>query len=284
MRNTKRSCRIDLSFVHESPPEHFSVDTQYIPPPKGQLLNKFDVYLATIGALAELAVEPWNRTKPHDRFLAQPEVGIGVTGSDFQVKSVIWTLYIVNTFMEDKRQFAELNFKTFDGDRLLGVGKYFKGSGGDNDVLSLTISNHTNTGLTVVPPNPKPPISFTIEWIESGRTFQAHQIFFAIMKLIIDVAELEVDDPNPGILFYTPRWDFTIAIRATSKASVENLRNYIIVFSLQALAGGMARERIGGRWQELKGLIRWFGKIVGILLIKTGRVAAETIEEEISSS
>ena len=259
--------------------------------------------MSTIGALVELSLLEWNSTQPRSMFTRMPRVGIQVAGAYYQVKSIMWTLYIVTKFMETERHFAEASFKTRVGQQVLGVGRFFENldtsnSTGINEspldidrasadvtgdkkstthmsqepITTLSVSKRTTTGLTA---RPKPMVDFRLEWLLDGKSFLAHQVLSAIMKLIIDVGAQDIDFYSPGIAFYTPDGDFHIIVHATSEEASENLRNYVIVFALQTCAGGLIDSRPGGRWQEFQGLIRWYGKIVGKILMRAGHLTPE---------
>ena len=221
-----------------------------------------------------------------------PRVGIQVAGASYQVKNIMWTLYKANKSMYQQNHFAEAKFKTLVEERVLGVGRYFaldeasttsngnitvsrargdRVDGVPSTILAKEASSNHSWPSPSLSAGPKPPITFTMEFLPSGQSFPPHFVFTVIQKLLIDIAEFDVAASNPGLVYYTTKGNFYILVRATSQASVENLKNYIIVFSLQALAGGLADDRPGGRWQEFKGLIKWYGKIVGIVTMRAGR-------------
>ena len=280
------------------------VDTWYKPAASGgQILSRLEVYNATICAMVELSLQEWNSKQPRNTFRRASGVGIQVAGAGYQVKSIMWTLYIVvSKFMESQEHFAEAEFKTRVKEEIYGFGRYFEKlsrgnhnrldstppenstldagaigseqittSSASSPMTDLTISNHTATSLDTRL-NAKDAVDFRAEWILNGKIYNARQVLSTIMKLIIDIGEEDPEHYSAGIAYYKTDGDFHILVHATSQAARENLKNYVVVFALQACADGLMRAAPGGRWQEFNGIIRWYAKIVGKILLRRGKL------------
>ena len=278
----------------EQPPPGFEVVTTYISP-RGQLFHKVDVYIATLGALADLALEDFQAAKKRDEFNSMPRIQIEAGGASYQVKTIMWTLYTVNKFMLLQNEYAAANFQTKVGDKILGFGRYIlkkevlknapsltamaDSNITESNVLrrredignelipvtSITISNRTSTTLTISGKHEKG-IKLNLTYLP-GRDFHSHEILQVMQKLVIDIGEADFMNVCPGIAFYSPEGDLTIAVHGTSEAGKDKFKNYMAVFALQALAGGLAEDR---RWQVCGGLIRWDGEIVGKFSVTEG--------------
>ena len=247
-------------------------------------MSKFDVYLSTVAAIVSEALKDWNLRQARLDFVESPRVGIRIAGSGLQVKNVMWTLFTAVKFMDGQEHFGDMNFKTTVHDQVLGVGRYYSKPDLrdpltlENATTRVSLSSIQHSTGTAIQAKAKPRIQFRIVWTENGKEYRPSQILNCIMNLAINIGEHDADAGNPGIILYNSDGDFRILIRATSRASVQNLKNYIICYALQCLAEGLVYERPGGRFQEFQGLIQWYGKFVGQISLKTGRPAAVELQ------
>ena len=220
-----------------------------------------------------------------------PRVTIKLFGTALQSKHVMWSLYVVCKFVVINEQYATLSWKTMVGEELLGVGSMLKRNtealplDGDTarasalDKLGLPsgeLSSQTEIYNSTLSESKDPlgdgksGIRLNIEWPRKGANFLSHEVLYSIMKLMIDVAELPLNEGNPGITWYNTDGDMQLIICPRNQHAVADLTNKIIVFTLVTLAEAFAQEGAGGRWSEFKSEVRWYGKIVGTAVMIKG--------------
>ena len=281
------------------PPDDFDTVTMFLPEERAERLRSLDVYIAVIGALVVSAHAPFNEVPPPTKFDDMPRVAIRISGRAWKNKHVMWALYLVVKHMENEQQFLEARFRAMLGDQLLGVGSIMKKDFWSSDLAAenVTISSdaglteqHDKVGAPTVSRNDEDGISHSLSWgketiVTSPRhqelaveltlakksTYSAGHVLRAIMRMIIDAGQYDLLDPIEGMLFYDPEEDFYIIIHATSDASSHKLKGYIVVYTLQTVAGEMAENRAGGVWSIFSGRMRWGGEIVGMIHLKAGK-------------
>lgn len=214
-----------------------------------------------------------------------PRVTIKLFGTALQSKHVMWSLYVVCKFVVINEQYATLSWQTKVGEELLGVGSMLKrttevlplgedtsdNSAADGpEAQSGEIYNTTLNGSEDLIGDGKAGIRLNIKWPRSGANFLSHEVLYSIMKLMIDVAELPLDDGNPGVAWYNTDGDMQLIICPRNEHAIADLTNKIVVFTLVTLAEAFAQERAGGRWSEFKSEVRWYGKIVGTAVMIKG--------------
>ena len=209
---------------------------------------------------------------------------IGNTGSGqahYQVKTVLWTLFHIETYMESLEHFAEIRFVTWWSAIRVGIGRVYATPMEEAANVSTQEEKPLTSRATLSDTGPitvslaKDPsntqLGLTINFLRNPRRFHAAEYFQTIMDGLIFTAEYDALEELRGISNYNHADDFTLSITATSEASVPKLKNYIVISALKGAANLMAQQPVGMRYKEFQGTVRWDGPIVGRIYLLGGR-------------
>ena len=245
------------------------------------------MYLGLVTCLSSEALFDWNKEQNDIKFHAAPRFGVDFTGTvrpgrapqpgqrPYQVKTVMWTLRQIATFMNKKEHFAESRFRTRFGNQVLGTGRVFLRLGNtaaDNSTDANFGTTTSNDTMVVYDNPPNSPLTVEIGFVIDGKTFPMADIFDTIYSTLIFEGEHDVYETTRGIQSYNSDGDFSFALSATSEASIEHLTHLIIIGAMRSIASIMANHRPGGQFQEFWGLIKWNKKIVGTTKLSQGRM------------
>ncbi|KAG8526408.1 uncharacterized protein KY384_000001 [Bacidia gigantensis] len=263
--------------VTEFPPDNFDVHIQFRS--RGQVLSRYDAWLAILECLADEAVKGWNDFEG-SLICSAKNVGIKFVRNRRladqslpQVKHVMWSLLIVVTqFWEaqDPPHYAEAIFQPQLDSQSLGIGQ------------ALAISNDLNTSAPEsdhkafeVNANPATSINATdklkIDFnpdLTSPTICSPIDFYLILMGALIQLGPVDSDDQLPGFRIHDVEKDVTFQI------GVDEGRDYpyqwLLVAALNLIGDVMAREPVNERFRPFYGKIRWNGVVVAFMEFTKG--------------
>ncbi|KAG8526644.1 uncharacterized protein KY384_008073 [Bacidia gigantensis] len=264
----------------DDPPEGFSTAIDF--KQRGQILGRYDAWLAVVNCLAQEAVKGWNDP---EIFVDCPSRVVRIkvirdrqaVDPPLLVQHVIWSLFIVASKFWEEREpphYAETIFQPRMNAQTLGAGQNFRRAElvplrtGDRGLGGLDLQNlKTNAppGVDKVkidydPDLTAPPLCTPIAF------------YLLLMKAITRLAPMNKEELTPGFKFYDRKNDMTFNLGRKDEA--DDLRQYQIVAILNLLADLMYNQPVNDRFRPFYGKVRWNGVIVAYLGFDKGQATA----------
>ncbi|KAL8733209.1 MAG: hypothetical protein Q9166_002226 [cf. Caloplaca sp. 2 TL-2023] len=260
-----------LSWQAEAPPAGFNVELRYSS--RIRDLDKFDVWLGIIINIARVAQNPWNRVLttsinfPESHNFALKAIS-SRTPPQYQTKSILWTLQKVFQEYVRREQYSSASITTKVNDQLLGFA-----------TIKSTLASKTSRAiepradsLITSPQLGRRGLDIRLDYVPNGALVTDAGFIGGIIQALIWSAQRNHDAPGVASI-YKPDEDYTTEVAPMSYESRDDLKFKRVIEVLGKLPAIMYAERRGGRWAELKGLIKFDGLNIGRIIVQKGRIA-----------
>lgn len=266
-----QGCRSDPlpPWIPEIPPPGFFVDFTYIS--RTRDLDKFSVWLSIVTTMAKAAINNWNQVLP--ALVIFPEyrsVEVHVVSSanppSYQTKSLTWTLQAAFEEYIERGQYSSASLTTSVMGRPLGSVSFRS---------TLPNSHQAINPLPQLAPRRRG-LTIRLEYARNGAIFTDQGFFYTIMTMLTYAANGDPKTrPMAGINLYNSEEDYSISIEPMSPDATEELPLIMVIRILGGLPDVMYGQRTGGRWAELRGLVKWDGVNIGRVMIRKGQHGGE---------
>ena len=284
------------------PPWNFDVNLRYT---QARDLSKFDVWLNIVFNIAYIGIGRWDEKV--ERTLVFPEwnnvqttIRNSISTPGYQTKSVVWTFRRIFQEYHRREQYASANFVTRVGDVVLGFGSIkstlHSADYGQNDPIPMetlaseseapnALATHRDTSADNHPdsrPDTKIPslsatqlgrrgLDIRLEYIPNGDIFTDLGFFL----LVINLLTLTVNhDPKTQKIKRTslPNYSEDYLFRISAMNDEDDISLEMVITILSSLPQIMYEQRTGGRWAELRGLVKFDGVNIGKVTLLKGAV------------
>ena len=253
----------------------------------GVFLYKIDVLVVLVSAVTDLALQNFTQTLPAYYFWSQTaglELKFRSTvvkgDQKYQCKTVMWAMRDLSCFLNAHDRWAEVSFMSkYDGQPELGFGQLnSKPLNTQATESSLHAVEATDGAIQPVKPRALKDTDIRIadfQVVKTGHVFAPFDIYSLILNILIEEAQLELNDYTTAVTAYSPVGDLSISIGATSVAAAPLFTNRFAILALDDLSDQLSQVREREfKWKECIFLIRDNGAIVGRGAVRKGRLGA----------
>lgn len=286
-------------------PAEFRVDVR--PKPGGLALPKIPVLNAMTEVMAKLAMQSWEKALPN--FITDPIAEIAMTFSSgsftpfFQVNTICWSLAEVLTDFNERETWAEASWVSKMLPDTIGVGKIYlsKGLASNRSKRSTTLNQNLDAfadtqsapafdkisspeieavlARSVASQSNAGTVQLRISYTKDGRTLPAELVYALVMLCILTAGPYESNDPAMALQRYDQAEDLTIAITPTKSQGLrQDAKWWMILEALWMLVKTMSEEGPGGKWAEVKAVVKFGGLYIAKLAVMHGRASMDQID------
>ncbi|KAL8718132.1 MAG: hypothetical protein Q9225_004707, partial [Loekoesia sp. 1 TL-2023] len=266
--NIYRSTTV-ASWEPEPPPSGFLVEFKYIS--RIRDLDKFNVWFGLLINMVRLGQNLWNQELPRQvKFPESPNFALVVINSAtpprYQTKSMLWTLQGVFEQYVRRGQYSSAALTT----RLDGLPLGFATI--KSTLLSPRSDDQQANSLISSSQVGRRGLDIRLDYIPNGAVFTDTGFFRTAIQLLVYAANGDPKTQAPGkTSFYNGDEDYTLQIEPMSPDAPDDMPLGRLIQVLGGLPVKMYEQRTGGRWAELKGLVKFDGVNIGRINIKKGR-------------
>lgn len=193
-----------------------------------------------------------------------------VNPPSYQTKSLIWTLQGAFEEYNKRGQYSSASLTTRVGDHPLGfvsIRSTLTDSQAIDPLLRSSQLAPRRRGLTI-----------RLDYTPNGAIFTDRGFFNTVIGMLAYIAN---GDPKSGVMvgfsLYNTDEDYSISVQPMSQDAAEELPLVMMIRILGGLPEVMYEEQRGGRWAELRGLVKQDGVNVGRVIIQRGSSQVEEV-------
>ncbi|KAL8840128.1 MAG: hypothetical protein Q9170_001476 [Blastenia crenularia] len=261
----QRTCTstTNLSLDPEKPPAGFDVKFRYTSSARD--LDKVNIWLGLVVNMARLALNYWNHELTGQiKFPGSNNFVLTAISSSkpphFQTKTMLWTLQEAFVQYRSRGQYSSAALTTTIDERPLGFMTIKSKLTSPRMPSQINQEVGGRRGLVI-------PLEYTL----NGAMFSDTAIFSPVMELLVYAAEGQPKSQASGnVALYNNEEDFTLSIGPMLLESRDDLSLERLIEILAKLPQQMYEQQRGGRWAELKSIIKYDGLKIGRIGIKKG--------------
>ncbi|KAI4138019.1 MAG: hypothetical protein L6R39_007007 [Caloplaca ligustica] len=188
------------------------------------------------------------------------------TPPQFQTKSVLWTLREAFEEYVDREQYSSAALTARLDGRPLGFA-----------TIKSTLAQGQAADSFTSSPSPFPHLGrrgldVRLDYVPNGVSFTDVGLFRTMIHLLVWAANHDPKSVGSGKLgIYNNVEDYTFEMGPMDEESVDELVLVRVIQVLGTLPAAMYHEQRGGRWAELKGVIKFDGVNIGRIKLEKGQ-------------
>lgn len=221
--------------------------------------------------MARLGQNPWNLELPRQAKFPESHnfalVAVSsATPPRYQIKSMIWTLQEAFEQYVRRGQYSSAALTTIVDGVPLGFATI------RSTLLSPGTDEQQATSSSSPPQVGRRGLDIRLDYIPNGAIFTDTGFFRTSIQMLVYTANGDPKTQAPG---KTSLWnsdeDYTFQVEPMTPDARDDLSLRRIIQVVGSLPAVMYEQRTGGRWAELKGLIKFDGVNIGRIKIEKGR-------------